>query len=143
MMSSVRAIRSPEEPKSASSAILSLAIISDGENKRVVVRIDETTVMVYDDFAVVARHERRIGRGETVTDRGHYPEYKRKGSQEIHYERIERIRAVGAGAAVFYAGLLVSRDNVHSDSYRALLKLIESTPGFELRSCLRSRRPFW
>jgi hypothetical protein len=107
--------------------------------KVVVVRVDSSTLTVYDNFAVVARHERRIGRGETITDREHYPEHKRKASQEIHRERVERIRGVGAGAAAFYAGLLSSRDHVHSDSYRALLKLIESTPIADLdRACARA-----
>jgi transposase len=107
--------------------------------KIVVVRVDSLTLTVFDDFAVVARHQRRIGRGETVTDRGHYPEHKRKASQEIHRERVERIRGVGAGAAAFYAGLLSSRDHVHSDSYRALLKLIESTPTADVdRACARA-----
>jgi hypothetical protein len=105
----------------------------------VVVRVDADTITVYDDFAVVARHERRIGRGETVTDRQHYPEHKRKSSQEVHRERAERIRSVGTGTAAFYAGLLASRDHVHSDSYRALVKIIESTPGVDLdRACARA-----
>jgi transposase len=107
--------------------------------KKVVARVDATTVTVYDAFAVVARHERRIGRGESVTNREHYPQHKRKASQEIHRERVDRIRAVGPGAAAFYAGLLTSREHVHSDSYRALLKLIESTPAPDVdRACARA-----
>jgi transposase len=107
--------------------------------KVVVVRVEAETLTVYDDFAVVARHERRIGRGETVTDRQHYPEHKRKSSQEVHRERSERIRSVGTGTAAFYAGLLASREHVHSDSYRALVKIIESTPGVDLdRACARA-----
>jgi transposase len=107
--------------------------------KVVVVRVDSATIVVYDEFAVVAHHERRMGRGETITDREHYPEHKRKASQEVHRERVERIRTVGAGAAAFYAGLLTSRDHVHSDSYRALMKLIESTPHADLdRACARA-----
>jgi len=107
--------------------------------KQVVVRVDATTVTVYDAFAAVARHERRIGRGESVTDREHYPKHKRKASQELHRERVDRIRTVGAGAAAFYAGLLTSRDHVHSDSYRALLKLIESAPAADVdRACARA-----
>lgn len=107
--------------------------------KTVVVRVDASSIMVYDALAVVARHERRIGRGESVTDREHYPKHKRKASQEIHRERVDRIRTVGAGAAAFYAGLLTSREHVHSDSYRALLKLIESTPAADVdRACARA-----
>ena len=107
--------------------------------KVVVVRVDSSTLTAYDDFAIVARHERQVGRGKTVTDRAHYPEHKRKASQEIHRERVERIRGVGAGAAAFYAGLLRSHDHVHSDSYRALLKLIESTPAGDIdRACARA-----
>jgi transposase len=107
--------------------------------KVVVVRVDSSTITVYGDFAIVARHQRWLGRGKTITDRSHYPEHKRKASQEIHRERVDRIRGVGAGAAAFYVGLLHSRDHVHSDSYRALLKLIESTPAADLdRACARA-----
>jgi transposase len=107
--------------------------------KVVVVRVDSSTITVYDDFAIVARHERWLGRGKTITDRSHYPEHKRKASQEVHRERVDQIRSVGAGAAAFYAGLLQSRDHVHSDSYRALLKLIETTPATDLdRACARA-----
>ena len=107
--------------------------------KVVVVRVDAETVTAYNDFAVVARHERCHGRGQTITDRQHYPEHKRKSSQEVHRERAERIRSVGAGTAAFYAGLLASRDHVHSDSYRALVKIIENTPGVDLdRACARA-----
>ncbi len=49
--------------------------------KHVVVRVDAASVTIYDDFAVVARHERNVHRGRTVTDRMHYPEHKRKASQ--------------------------------------------------------------
>lgn len=107
--------------------------------KRVVIRMDSTTITAYDNFNVVARHERRIGRGKTVTDRMHYPEHKRKGSHEIHRERVDRIRSVGPGAAAFYAGLLTSSEYVHSDSYRALLCVIETTPATDVnRACARA-----
>jgi transposase len=39
--------------------------------RRVVVRLDANRVTVYADFEVIARHERQIGRGRTVTDRQH------------------------------------------------------------------------
>lgn len=55
--------------------------------KRVVVRLDANTITVYADFEVIARHERQVGRGRTVTDRQHYPEHKRKATQEIRRER--------------------------------------------------------
>jgi transposase len=107
--------------------------------KRVVVRIDTDTVAVYDDLTLVARHELCRGRGRTITDRQHYPEHKRKSTQEIRRERIERIRSVGPGAAAFYRGLSRSRDVVHSDSYHALLKIIASTPPEVLdRACARA-----
>jgi hypothetical protein len=48
--------------------------------KYVVVRIDAATITVYDEFSVVARHERMRGRGQTVTDREHYPPHKRKAT---------------------------------------------------------------
>jgi hypothetical protein len=107
--------------------------------KVVVVRVDSSSLTVYDDFAAVARHERRIGRGETITDRAHYAEHKRKASQDIRRERVERIRSIGAGVAAFYNGLLQSRDHVHSDSHRALLTLIETIPSADLdRACARA-----
>jgi transposase len=107
--------------------------------KVVVVRLDATVVMVYYDFNVVARHERRVGRGETVTDRTHYPPHKQRATQEIHRDRIDRVRAVGPGAAEFLRGLLQSRSHVHSDAYRALLRLIASTdPAVLDRACARA-----
>lgn len=107
--------------------------------KRIVVRIDATAVLAYDDFTVVARHERCYGRGQTITDRSHYPPHKQRSTQEIHRERIERVRAVGGGAAAFLHGLLQSREHVHSDAYRALVRLIESTDHAILdRACARA-----
>lgn len=107
--------------------------------KRVVVRVDARTVTIYDEFASVASHERRFGRGETVTDRAHYPPHKQKPSQEVHRDRAESIRSVGPGAAAFYAGLLTSREHVHSDAYRALLALIEKNAAGDIdRACARA-----
>ena len=107
--------------------------------KRVVARVDASTVAVYVDFEVVARHERQIGRGRTVTDRQHYPEHKRKATQEIRRDRVDRIRSVGAGAAAFFAGLLAQREHVHSDAFRALMVLVEQTsPAVLDRACARA-----
>jgi hypothetical protein len=89
--------------------------------KTVVARVDATSVVIYIDFAVVARHERRLGRGESVTKREHYPEHKRKSTQEIRHERIARIRSVGGGTAALSGGLLRSREHVHCDALRAIL----------------------
>ena len=107
--------------------------------KTIVARVDATSVTIYNDLAVVARHERRLARGESVTNREHYPEHKRKSTQEIHHERVARIRSVGGGTAAFYSGLLRSRENVHSDAHRALVRLIEQTDASELdRACARA-----
>jgi transposase len=107
--------------------------------KRVVVRVDANTVTVYVDFEAVARHERQIGRGRTVTDRQHYPEHKRKATQEIRRDRVDRIRSVGGGAAAFFAGLLAQREHVHSDAFRALMALVEKTnPATLDRACARA-----
>jgi hypothetical protein len=94
---------------------------------------------MYNDLVEIARHERRLCRGESVTDRDHYPEHKRKSTQEIHHERVARIRSVGGGTAAFYSGLLRSREHVRSDAHRALLRLIERTDASELdRACARA-----
>ena len=107
--------------------------------KNVVVRLDADSVTVFDNFEAVARHERRIGRGETVTDRCHYPEHKRRSAHDIHRERVERVRDIGSGAAAFLHGLLQSREHVHSDSYRALMRLIEGNERSALdRACARA-----
>jgi transposase len=107
--------------------------------KTVVARVDATSIVIYNDLTVVAQHERRLGRGESVTNRDHYPEHKRKSTQEIRHERIDRIRSVGGGAAAFYGGLLRSREHVHSDAHRALLRLIERTDASDLdRACARA-----
>ena len=94
--------------------------------KRIVVRLDAQMVTLYDDLVEVARHARSYGRGVSITDRGHYPEQKRLSSHEIHARREARIRAIGPGAAAFLHGLGQTRDRVHSDLYRALLRLIDA-----------------
>lgn len=54
-------------------------------------------------------------------------------------ERADRIRAIGHGAAAFYAGLLTSREHVHSDAHRALLRLIDEHPAADVdRACARA-----
>lgn len=107
--------------------------------KQLVARLDAGAVTIYDDFVVVARHERLFGRGLTSTDRAHYPPHKAKSTQAIHHERIERVRSVGSGAAAFLHGLLQSREHVHADAYRAFTKLIDSTDRAILdRSCARA-----
>ena len=107
--------------------------------KTVVVRVDAGTVRVFSDLREIALHDRVLAVGRTVTDRAHYPEHKRKSTQEIHDERVARVRAVGPGAAAFLHGLLRSREHVHSDSYRQLMRLIESTPAAAMEmSCLRA-----
>ncbi|MBC5805021.1 MAG: IS21 family transposase [Candidatus Eremiobacteraeota bacterium] len=107
--------------------------------KTVVVRLDAHGVTIYDDFVAVARHVRSYGRGVTLTDRSHYPPHKQKGSHAIHQERLLRVREVGPGAAAFLHGLLQSREHVHSDSYRALMRLIAATEAATLdRACARA-----
>jgi transposase len=107
--------------------------------KTVVVRVDRTTVRVFSELQQVALHDRVFAAGRTVTDRAHYPEHKRRSTQEIHEERVARVRDVGPGAAAFLHGLLRSREHVHSDSYRHLLRLIESTEAALLeRACVRA-----
>jgi len=93
--------------------------------KSVVVRVDADSVLVYDDLDLVARHRRSFGRGENVTDRSHYPSHKRLSTQQIHADRVERIRSIGPAAGEFLAGLFRTRDFVQADLYRALVQLIE------------------
>ena len=107
--------------------------------KKLTVRLDTDSVQIYHSLQLVARHTRCHGRGQTITDRSHYPAHKQRSSQQIHRDRIERVRAVGAGAAAFLHGLLQSRDHVHSDAYRALMKLVEANDrGVLDRACTRA-----
>jgi transposase len=92
--------------------------------KKVAVRIDRDTVAVYDDLEQVALHPCCRDRGCSITDRGHYPPYKRLASQDIRAERVAQIRSVGPCAADFLHGLLRSREYVHSDLYRQLVKIV-------------------
>ncbi len=107
--------------------------------KKLTVRLDTESVQIYHNLQLVAQHQRCYGRGQTITDRSHYPPHKQRSTQEIHQQRIERVRAVGAGAAAFLHGLLQSREHVHSDAYRALLKLIDAHDRSVLdRACARA-----
>ena len=107
--------------------------------KKVAVRLDRDDLVVYDDFAEVARHTRCRDRGKTITDRSHHPEHKRLSSQQVHAGRVARIREVGPAAAEVLHGLLRSREYVHSDLYRAFAKLIEqSDPATIERACRRA-----
>lgn len=92
--------------------------------KTVVVRTDAQWITVFDDLQEIAHHHRASGRGSTVTDRSHYPEEKRATQEDRRAERLQRIRSVGPGAAAFWHGLHTSRDYVHSDQVRALLRLL-------------------
>ena len=92
--------------------------------KKVAVRVDRESIAVYDDLEQVALHERCHDRGKNITDRSHYPAHKRVASQDIRAERVARIRAVGPCAADFLHGLLRSREYVHSDLYRELVKIV-------------------
>jgi transposase len=93
--------------------------------KKVVVSIDDSWILIYHDLELVARHERCFERGQTFTNREHYPSHKRLSSQEIHAQRVARIRGIGPAAGEFLAGLFRTREYVHSDLYRMLLRLIE------------------
>jgi hypothetical protein len=93
--------------------------------KKVVVRIDDSSILFFHDLELVARHERCFDRGQTFTNRDHYPPHKRLSSQEIHAQRIARIRVIGPSAGEFLAGLFRTREYVHSDLYRMLVRLVE------------------
>ncbi len=102
--------------------------------KKVVVRIDDSSVLFFHDLELVARHERCFDRGQTITNREHYPPHKRLSTQEIHAQRVARIRDIGPAAGEFLAGLFRTREYVHSDLYRMLMRLIEryDSPSMEL-----------
>ncbi len=102
--------------------------------KKVVVRIDDSSVLFFHDLELVARHERCFDRGQTITNREHYPPHKRLSTQEIHAQRVTRIRDIGPAAGEFLAGLFRTREYVHSDLYRMLMRLIEryDSPSMEL-----------
>lgn len=107
--------------------------------KTVVLRIDAEYVSIFDDLLEIARHRRASGRGVTTTDRSHYPQAKQATWQERRAERLLRIRAVGPGVAAFWHGLHTSREHVHSDHVRGLLRLIETGNHAELdRACARA-----
>ncbi len=93
--------------------------------KKVVVCIDDSWILIFHDLELIARHERCFDRGQTFTNRDHYPSHKRLPTQEIHAQRVARIRGIGTSAGEFLAGLFRTREYVHSDLYRALVRLVE------------------
>lgn len=107
--------------------------------KTITIRIDAEYISIFDDFVEIARHRRANGRGVTTTDRSHYPKEKRATWQERQAERLLRIRAIGPGVAAFWHGLHASRDHVHSDQVRGLLRLIDAGNHTDLdRACARA-----
>ena len=83
---------------------------------KVEVRIAEHEITIFAEDAVVARHRRAFGQGESVTDRSHYPPYKRTATQEVHRQRLMRVRQAGPQTARFLSrlreGPLVLRDQL-------------------------------
>jgi transposase len=77
--------------------------------QKVLVRINEHSLTVFADRAVVARHPRVQGLGEDVTDPSHYPATKRLATQQIHRRRLDAIRAAGPYAAELLARLKTGR----------------------------------
>jgi len=89
----------------------------------VLVRLTETHVSVLAGDERVAHHERALGRGQDVTDRSHYPPFKREATQDVHRRRTEEIRSAGASAADYLGRLQQSR-RVRCDDVLALSRLL-------------------
>jgi hypothetical protein len=81
----------------------------DYVGEQVAVRLTEDTVEAHAEVAVIARHDRVHGHGETVTDQAHYPATKRLATQEIRRRRIDRVRSAGPSAAEFLGRLREGR----------------------------------
>ncbi len=92
--------------------------------QKVLVRQAEQDLRVLVDGAVVARHARALGRGQTVTDPEHYPATKRLATQEIHRRRMIRIRSAGPHAAALVHAL-GSGPWVRGDQLACLARLVE------------------
>lgn len=89
----------------------------------VLVRLTETHVSVLAGEERVAHHARATGRGQDVTDRAHYPPFKREATQVVHRRRTEEIRSAGPHAADYLGRLLQGR-RVRGDDVLALTRLL-------------------
>ena len=72
---------------------------------KVLVSAAEKVVTTFAEGEVVARHERALGKGETITDESHYPATKRHSSHEVHRKRLLVVRSAGPHAAQFLGEL--------------------------------------
>ncbi len=69
------------------------------------VRVREDEVAVFAEDALVACHRRLSGKGKESTNEEHYPETKRTATQEIHRQRLLKVRSAGPSSARFLSRL--------------------------------------
>lgn len=92
--------------------------------ERVLVKVSEHSVEVFGSGCCIARHERAMGRGQSITDEKHYPPKKRLASQELHHQRLLTLRAVGP-ACIELLGCLRRGRYVFGEQLARLSSLLE------------------
>ena len=88
------------------------------------VRVREDEVAVFAEEVVVARHSRLRGEGQSSTDPQHYPESRRTPTQEIHRQRVMKVRAAGPETSRFLARIRTGA-HVLRDQLLRMAKLID------------------
>lgn len=102
------------------------------------VRIRESEIAILAEDAVVARHGRLLGKGESRTDLSHYPETKRTSTQEIHRRRVLKIRSAGPEAARFLSRLREGRYVIRDQLLRMERLIDEFGDDAVERACRRA-----
>lgn len=96
--------------------------------KYVDVRATANLIEVFAGGQLLARHPRSQSPGRDVTDPAHYPSAKRKPTQAIHAERLDKIRSVGPAARCYVGLLRDRRETVYTDHLKSLAALVGEYP---------------
>ena len=94
-----------------------------GEN--VEIELDSKLLRVFYDNQIIATHTRCVSKGQFITNRSHYPEYKlcTPSSSEYQDTYRKKIQGIGPDAASMFEMLLVNRPNDWSRVAKGLTSL--------------------
>lgn len=106
--------------------------------KTVLARLTEDLVTIFAEQEQVAKHARAKEPGQDVTDKSHYPVEKRLSTQQIHRERVAKIRDAGCYARDYLEALRQSR-LIFGDQIKKLARLCDQYGSENVdRACQRA-----
>jgi transposase len=77
------------------------------------IKLDSKLLRIYHSNVLIATHIRPIGKGQFITDRSHFPEYKLCTPSSLEYQKTyrQKMRFIGFAAEDFFGKLLINRPN--------------------------------